>query len=313
MNKYDAQYYKRYLNLIIEIDRIHDELTKKIASSVSAAEINEAERFLFKDHIALSKKADKYITTASTHILYSISGGITSVWRISNNKNDKLVDATFKSLKSVPKQLKSHNENALKAFNTGKIDGYTLSERVWNIKAGMKPEIEKAIDAALSSGQSAKSLAVEMKKYLNNPDALYRRIRDKHGNLKLSANALSYHPGTGVYRSAHKNAMRLARDVINKAYRESDYLRWQQNPSVIGYRIQNSNREHTVCDICKYYDEKVFPKDYHFEGFHIQCACTAIPILVNDDQFAKIQKAIMKGEEPPKFKQPKMPEEYKKK
>ncbi len=313
MNSFDKEYYQQYLALINEIDDLYQKLSSDIAVYISGSRVSDKDRFLFKDHISISKKVDKSLNDTYKRILISFTSGISGVWSISNKKNDQLIEKTFKSLKSLPKQLTDHNNLALKSFTAGKIDGYTLSERVWNIKGSAKKEIERAIDAALTQGKSAKSLAKDITKYLNNPDALYRRIKDKHGNLKLSANALNYHPGQGVYRSAHKNAMRLARDVINKAYRESDFLRWQQNPSVIGYRIQNSNREYTVCDVCKYYNGLVFPKSHKFIGFHVQCACTAIPILVSDEQFNQIQRAILKGEKIPEFRQPDMPKEYSKK
>lgn len=311
MNLFDKEYYHHYLALINEIDDLYQKLSSDIAVYISVSRVPDKDRFLFKDHISISKKVDKSLNETYKRIIISITGSISGVWSISNNKNDQLIKKTFKSLKSLPKQLTDHNNIDLKSFKSGKIDGYTLSERVWNIKGSAKVEIERAIDAALAQGKSAKSLAADITKYLKNPDALYRRIRDKHGDLKLSAKALSYHPGQGVYRSAHKNTMRLARDVINKAYRESDYLRWQNNPSVVGYRIQNSNREHTVCKVCKYYNGKVFPKNYKFLGFHVQCACTAIPIMVSDEQFNQIQKAILNGEKIPQFKQPPMPKEYK--
>ena len=140
---------------------------------------------------------------------------------------------------------------------------------------------------------------------MNNPDARFRRIRDKYGNLKPSKNALSYNPGQGIYRSAHANALRLARNEINQAYREADYLRWSQNPGIIAYRIQNSNRVATVCPICKQFNNVVFPKSHKFGGFHISCMCTAIPILVSDEDFER----IVRGD---RFvpKQPDMPKEY---
>ena len=52
-------------------------------------------------------------------------------------------------------------------------------------------------------------LSRDVRRYLRNPDKLFRRVRDKHGNLRLSKAAKAYHPGRGVYRSSYRNALRL--------------------------------------------------------------------------------------------------------
>ena len=77
-----------------------------------------------------------------------------------------------------------------------------LSSRVWNITDQFKSELEMAIDVALGDGTSANKLSQTVRNLLNNPNALFRRVRDKHGQLRLSQNAKNYHPGQGVYRSA---------------------------------------------------------------------------------------------------------------
>lgn len=81
------------------------------------------------------------------------------------------------------------------------------------------------LDLGIGSGKAAPKLARELKQYLQNPDKLFRRIRDKHGMLQLSKRAAAYHPGRGVYRSSYKNARRLAATETNIAYRTADYER----------------------------------------------------------------------------------------
>jgi len=102
----------------------------------------------------------------------------------------------------------------------------------------------------------------------------------------LSKAAKEYKPGQGVYRSAYKNALRLARTEINSAYRESDYLRWQKNDSIIGFRRQNSNRIATVCELCKRFNGLIFPKTFRWLGFHVQCMCTSTAVFASDAEVA---------------------------
>ncbi|MFQ8804125.1 MAG: hypothetical protein ACLR8Y_02080 [Alistipes indistinctus] len=72
------------------------------------------------------------------------------------------------------------------------------------------------LSVAIQKGQSANQLASSIKKYLNEPDRLFRRVRDEYGNLVLSKNARAYHPGAGVYRSSFETPV-VAASEINMA------------------------------------------------------------------------------------------------
>lgn len=155
-----------------------------------------------------------------------------------------------------------------------------LSERVWKLNAQFRQEIEMALDVAIADGVSASQLATHLKQYLKNPDALFRRYRDKNGVLQLSKNALAYHTGRGVYRSAYKNAERLARTEINIAYRSADIERWQGLDFIAGYQIKRS-RNLSPCPICDMM-AGVYPKSFVWVGNHPNCRCYMVPIFKAD-------------------------------
>ncbi len=306
MNKYDSRYRQTQINILKDLENIYGNLVDDLVVSASLVSISDKEYFLFKNHPVLKKKADDLIKKLGLQLNLYINNKVSEVWGLSNEKNDALVDQVFSQRSKVaPARLKSHNGEALKTFKESKIKGLTLSDRVWSSNANLRSELESAISAAIEKGQSAKSLATNIKKYLNKPDMRFRKVRDKFGNLAPSKNALQYSPGQGVYRSSYQNALRLARNEINRAYRESEYLRFQQNPVVIGYRIQNSNRVATVCPICSAMNGLVFPKTFKFIGFHVACACVTIPILATDEEFDRILE-----DEKYSPKQPDMPKEY---
>lgn len=306
MNKYDKQYKQKQLQILKDLENIYGNLVDDLVVAASLASISDKEYFLFKNHSVLKKKADELIKKLGLQLNLYINNQISSVWGLSNEKNDALIDQVFSQRNKVaPARLKSHNGESLRTFKESKIKGLTLSDRVWNSNANLRAELESSLNAALEKGQSAKSLAKDIKKYLNEPDMRFRRVRDKFGELKLSKNALSYNPGQGVYRSSQANALRLAKETINRAYRESDHLRWQQTPFVIGYKLRNSERKATICDICKRMNGVVFPKSYKFLGIHIGCLCVALPILCTDSEFDKILEDDAYTPD-----QPLMPKEY---
>ena len=197
-------------------------------------------------------------------------------------------------------QWKQPNLDALEAFQARKINGMGLSAAVWNITDQFKQELELALDIGLGEGKSAADLSRDVRRYLNEPERLFRRVRDKHGVLRLSKAAKAYHPGQGVYRSSYKNALRLTATENNIAYRTADHDRWQSIPFVIGIEIKCSNN-HPVYDIC---DELagIFPKDFKYTGWHPFCRCFAVPVLAKQDEFLEYQRKLLAGEDVSDFK-----------
>ena len=115
-----------------------------------------------------------------------------------------------------------------------------------------------------------------------------------------------YHPGRGVYRSAAKNARRLAVTEVNAAYRKADAERWGALDFVVGVEVRTSGnhtclgsdgKPHPFRDIC---DELAgrYPKDFVFSGWHPQCRCHAVPILKTPEEMEADGRRIMAGEEP---------------
>lgn len=148
----------------------------------------------------------------------------------------------------------------------------------------------------MGEGKSASALSRDLKSYLKEPERLYRRVRDKYGNLGLSKRAKDYHPGQGVYRSSYKNAVRLTRTENNIAYHEANYLKYQEFDFVIGIEIRLSNNPNH-CPFCASMAGK-YPKDFKFWGWHPQCRCTTVPILKSWEEIQADNKRILEGKEP---------------
>jgi len=282
MNKHDNEYHKRYDKMLKDVDSLFDDTSERVSRAASNAGIKPDDVFKLASYPAVSRKVDGIISDFGARLNIIIKTGVTDVWGISNLKNDEMLTGIFGD--SVPKVYAVHNLDALDAFLNVKRSGMTTSERVWNIQGGLRSEMERCIDAAIADGKGAPELARDIKKYLRNPDMLFRRIRDKNGELQLSSAAKDYHPGIGVYRSSYQNALRLARTELNKAYRKADWLRWQSMDFVVGYEIVTS-RSIGVCELCSTL-EGSYPKNFYFEGWHPACRCVCIPIFASEDPTA---------------------------
>ncbi|MFP3835338.1 hypothetical protein [Chryseobacterium sp. SIMBA_028] len=283
----DERHLKRINRYLIAINGVYDDLVREIALVVVRLKVGD-KLFRFRDYGTITKEVSRALKNYNDNLLSSIKTYTQYEWDYGNAKVSELlienlakvkgkVSGTAYEAKLKEISTQSVNKSALEAFQQRKSGKFTVSERVWNITKQAKENLEFAIDDALREGMSAQDLARKIKGNLNNPDALFRRVRDKHGNLQLSKNAKAFHPGQGVYRSAHKNAMRLAANEINTAYRQAEQLRIQGNNDVVGQKI-NLSPQHKVYDIC---DELAgsYPKDFQWSSWHVLCKCFRTMIL----------------------------------
>lgn len=161
--------------------------------------------------------------------------------------------------------------------------------------------MSQALEKGIKQGISAESLGRQIRQYLNNPDMMYRRyhlkkamadgtkrdvvewrrrVIDEQGKVRFVKEDLA-HVGTGVYRSARQNALRLTITETNMAYNYANCERWSSEPYVLGIRIRTS-ANHPEKDIC---DELAgdYPKDFMWRGWHPRCRCSMSSILIDRD------------------------------
>lgn len=248
--------------------------------------------FNFRANDKLYSSFDNAVLRYQNALTVTVMNGIKSEWKFANAKNDhfrnemisKVKDRiTKKQFDQISNVQSPHNMDALQAFQKRKIAGLNISDRVWAIGKNTRVEMQFAVDLALSNGMSAQEMNRQLRKHLKNPEATFRRVRDKHGNLVASKAMKDYKTGRGVYKSAHANARRFILNEINVAYKEADILRFQQNPDVVGYEVYLSP-QHSVYDMCDDLKGK-YPKSFLFSGWHVQCKCNVRAILKTDKEF----------------------------
>lgn len=275
-----------------------------VAVTIHGVKPPEGDIFTFDKHPAAKKRIEGVMAGLQKRMQGIIEQGVRAEWTLANNKTDALVKRVYgKSLETMPEERKrlllSNNEDAREAFVKRKEQGLGLSDRVWRYTDQFKSEIELGLDVGIRAGKSADELSRSLRGFLREPNKLFRRVRDEHGQLQLSARAKAYHPGQGVYRSSYKNALRLAATETNIAYRTADHERQQALDFVVGVEVHLSGN-HTLngkpfkcmCDdlVGKY------PKDFKFTGWHPNCRCYTTPILKTPEEMAADTQKIIRGE-----------------
>lgn len=295
---FEDEHFRRLNRHAAKMERLYRKAVQDIITqAMSIVRIDPKKPFSFKDYPALNTKMENAMGIFAESQITLVKKGMREEWLFSAKKNDLLVDRVIKGTgltKEKASQLYNRNLEALALFQDRKTAGLNLSDRVWKYTNQFKGEIEMALDIGLSDGRSAQQLSRDVRQYLQQPDKLFRRVRDKRGILQLSKNAKNYHPGAGVYRSSYKNAMRMTRTEINMAYRASDHERYQQLPFIVGFEVVLSNT-HPAPDICDDLKGK-YPKDFKFVGWHPQCKCHTLSILATDNEVDKMTDAILNDE-----------------
>lgn len=317
---YDKKHKENLAKRARKVQQLYDAAIKRIAQAAAPSlfDADPKKEFYFEDFPALKKEMEALMQDLGSSLQANIEDGDQESWTLSNTKNDAMVDSII-GKKHLPKKVvqawKHPHLEALNAFIARKEAGMNLSRRVWNLTQQFKNEMELALELGMGEGKSAAALSRDIRKYLVEPNKLFRRVRDKSGALRLSKAAAAYHPGQGVYRSSYKNALRMTATENNIAYRTADHNRWQALPFVIGIEIHISNN-HPTEDICDLFDGKRFPKDFKFTGWHPWCRCYAVSVLASQEEMDAYTTAIMNGEDVSHWKftgqVEKMPKEFNK-
>lgn len=317
---YDKKHKENLAKRARKVQQLYDAAIKRIAQAAAPSlfDADPKKEFHFEDFPALKKEMEALMQDLGSSLQANIEDGDQESWTLSNTKNDAMVDSIIGKKKLPAKTVKAWKHphlDALNAFIARKEAGMNLSRRVWNLTQQFKSEMELALELGMGEGKSAAALSRDVRKYLVEPNKLFRRVRDKSGALRLSKAAAAYHPGQGVYRSSYKNALRMTATENNIACRTADHNRWQALPFVIGIEIHISNN-HPTEDICDLFDGKRFPKDFKFTGWHPWCRCYAVSVLASQEEMDAYTTAIMNGEDASHWKftgqVEKMPKEFNK-
>lgn len=286
-------------------NHIIDELTK--ATIVSTERVTPEELYKISNACTPTEKErvqallDSYKQALQT----LIQQGITHAVMLSTTTQQKAFESYTRMQGEAVDEWRDKTANAFIRSRRDRKGGLNLSDRVWNYTQQTKAEFElamsNAIEKGIKKGESAESLGRKIRQHLNNPDMMYRRyhvkkamsdgtkkdviewrrrVVDEDGNVHFVKEDLAK-VGTGVYRSARQNALRLTITETNMAYNFANCERWSSEPFVLGIRIRLSGN-HPEEDICDEL-EGDYPKDFMWRGWHPRCMCSASSILIDRD------------------------------
>ena len=284
---YDKQHLQKVLIQQREITNIFNRFIVSVSPQLKKW-TDTGKKSVWVRNLPIENAIDKELIYLQSQLINNISSFQMDAWKRSNLKNDELVKQFIEgmSLSHLTKQgMFGQNLEALRQLQQGINNGMNLSQRVWNITEQAKTQLEFYLGSGVSVGRSADTISRDVRQLLDNPDKRFRRIRNEKGDLVLSRPMKDYHPGTGVYRSAKMNALRMSSTETNRGYRLADHERWQNLDFVLGFEVKRSGNHKGACKVCDPLVGK-YPKTFVFTGWHPFCICFAVPVLMSHEDFA---------------------------
>lgn len=329
LNNLFAVYNKR-------LGRLYSDYVKKLTSLGYGEDVLEDDvLFNFDNFPQLKARLNDIFNDYYQNSLLCYKSGITDGVALAYN-HDEMVIGGYSVL--TDKAIRVARDTAAATFISNRLktkNGLNLAQIIWNYCQQTKSEFEMAMSDTIADGikqgSSAEEIGKSIRRYLNDPDMMYRRYhtikvqkngkkkdvvtwrrrRIIDGKVRFIEEPLEK-VGMGVYRSARKNALRVARTEINAAYHKARNERWQNEPFVIGQYIHVSP-QHNIDDICNDLEGR-YPKDYVWISWHPQCICTSDPITIQGDEKKEFYKRLMAGEDMSNYVSPfavlTMPEKY---
>ena len=284
----------RLIKYMSQVQSIYDRIANQIAIAVDSTNYDGSVEFLFRDYPELNQIVKNLMSDYAAQMNNLIYAGTTKEWKESNIMQDLLARKVLRAYdfeKGGDKYQRyfQPNTDALKAFQQRADRGMNLSQKLWLQSQALKKEMEQTISTAIERGQSAVVLSKRISKYLSDFPSMKADYTEKYGK------AVSCH-------DCQYASIRLARTEINMAYRKAEQTRWKQFDFILGYEIKLSKR-HPAPDIC---DDLlgIYPKDFVFLGWHPNCMCYVVPIVMSDEEYygsPSIQKSAMISRTPKNF------------
>lgn len=285
---------RRLVNYVAQVQSIYDRIASQVATAIDGVGYDGSAEFLFEDYPELKQTINGIMTSYAAQMNNIIYAGTTKEWKESNIMQDLLTRKVLRAYDfekggDMYNRYFQPNSNALKAFQNRVDKGLSVSQKLWYQSQVLKKELEHTISTAIERGQSAVVLSKRISQYLIDYPSLKADYTEKFGKAATCANC--------QYAS-----IRLARTEINMAYRKAEQTRWQQFDFILGYEIKLSKR-HPAPDIC---DDLlgIYPKDFVFLGWHPNCMCYVVPIVMSDEEYygsPSIQKSAMISRTPKNF------------
>lgn len=140
--------------------------------------------------------------------------------------------------------------------------GKSLSQQVWDLRDANLKKMRDTVASGIASGRASTAIASDIKKFTV---------------MGGAPRGIIASPGPGVYRTAYKNALRLARTETNSAYHEADIEYATRKGFKKMWHVSVGLRP--SCGPCEALDGRIFDPEDVPALPHPNCSCYLTTII----------------------------------
>ena len=262
----EEQTHRQFLKMQKEMEKAVDELHKRTEQTMNKIIARNTNLQGTVDRHKIKKLVDVYMTKELRRYRKELSAQIKSGVGTSSHLGIKSILAAVAPHRKITSLVwKKLNKRIRKqVISLRGVDGLTLSERVWKLSGDATHQLKKVISSGILNGEPAAKISRDVRGYLLQPKTLRGRVKDL------------LRPGTGTYKSAYKNAMRVIRTETANAY-----LYGQSNTAAkMGYNLQwqlSVAHAPTGCQCESYHGNIYTPADLPNRP-HPHCMCFTLTV-----------------------------------
>ena len=155
-----------------------------LALQKTLPKLGDGEMYSFDgDSIRVQRKVEELLRRLAAAATLAVENGVKVEWDKANEGADALLKSCFgkKAMSDVHfSAWRRRNGDAMKAFQRRtNEEGLNLSDRIWKTTRQLREEMEVAMTLGIGEGESAADMSRKVRKYLNDPDLMFRRFRYK--------------------------------------------------------------------------------------------------------------------------------------
>jgi len=195
---------------------------------------------------------------------------------------------------SIENMFLAVNDNAIKSM-VARIyqDGYTFSERVWNVGKDYQNQLKDIISGGIASGRDVIDIAADLNSYVKDSK---QKLITRWGDFTEDS------PGwlKRIRKDVYYPSLRLVRTELYSSLRDSTELSGAMNPACEGlYDWIRTNQTDWRCKCPEHeagspYTRETLPNP---EDVHTNCLCRIQPRLRDRQQFSDDMVAWANGED----------------
>ena len=256
--KSEEQAHKEFLRfqkqMEIAVKKLHDDVGQSIDKIIQRNTNSKGTIDKYKIKLIV----DKYMTQELKYFRQQLSKNIKSSVKDSADFGIRSVVGSKAPNRKINANIFLNISKSIRKdiLNNRGVDGITLSERIWKLTQNNTYELKRILSGDILQGKSAQQISKNIQQFLKRPT----------GSTPSQ--------GQGVYKSAYKNAERVARTETNRAYIDGQKSTAKSMGYKLQYQITNADDSE-----CLQHQGKIFEPDDFPAPVHPNCMCYALSVL----------------------------------